>query len=46
MITKDVTFCNSPIKVKDNPIKPTRQKKTSGIEAIIKTPKSKMPIHV
>jgi hypothetical protein len=45
IITKDVTYIDPPVNFKDTSIPPTREKKTSGIEAIINTPKSKMPIN-
>ena len=45
-ITKDVTYIDAPKNVKHTSIPPCKEKKTSGIEAIINTPKSKMPVNV
>ena len=45
-ITKDVTYIDAPKNLKDTSIPPSREKKTSGIEAIINTKKSKMPVYV
>jgi len=44
-VTKDVTYIDAPKNVKDTSIPMTREKKTPGIEAIINTPKSKLPIN-
>jgi len=45
-ITKDVTYTDAPKNLKDTSIPPCKEKKTSGIEAIINTKKSKMPVYV
>ena len=44
-VTKDVSFSSAPKNVKDTSIPKCKEKKTAGIEAIINTKKSKMPIH-